>query len=137
MITDHLFLGPDREVLCGLEEIRRYVEGHYDDRHLCLGCGCYLIPTGQTQHLLFHVYRCANTICSVPQDLQDVAPMAPAGRLTFCCPIFLLPCNLPALFPSHDRPIVEVHGSRTSSVVSQLSPASILLPKTGFYWRAS
>jgi hypothetical protein len=77
MITDHLFLGPDREVLCGLEEIRRYVEGHYDDRHL------------------------------------------------------------PALFPSHDRSIVEVHGSRTSSVVSLLSPASILLPKTGFYWRAS
>jgi len=81
MITDHLFLGPDREVLCGLEEIRRYVEGHYDDRHLCLGCGCYLIPTGQTQHLLFHVYRCANTICSAslrsfkmwPQWLQRVA----------------------------------------------------------------
>jgi hypothetical protein len=77
MITDHLFLGPDREVLCGLEEIRRYVEGHYDDRHLL------------------------------------------------------------ALSPSHDRPIVEVHGSRTSLVVSLLSPASILLPKNGFYWRAS
>jgi len=81
MITDHLFLGPDREVLCGLEEIRRYVEAHCADRRVCSRCGCYLIPTGQTQHLLFHVYRCANTICSAslrtfkmwPQWLQRVA----------------------------------------------------------------
>jgi hypothetical protein len=64
MITDHLFLGPDREVLCDLEEIRRYVEGHYTDRHVCSRCGCYLIPGRRGQEFLFRVYRCANTICT-------------------------------------------------------------------------
>ncbi len=74
MITDHLFLGPDREVLCGQEEIRRYVEERYDDRQLCLRCGCYLIPAGQTQHLLFHEYRCANTICSASLRTFRIRP---------------------------------------------------------------
>ena len=64
MITDHLFLGPDREVLCGLEEIRRYVEGQYRDRRVCSRCGCYLIPASRTQGFFFRIYRCANTICS-------------------------------------------------------------------------
>ncbi|MGH7372352.1 MAG: hypothetical protein ACREI5_09735 [Candidatus Methylomirabilales bacterium] len=81
MITDHLFLGPDREVLCGLEEIRRYVEGHYTDRRACSRCGCYLIPASQTQGFFFQMYQCANTICCAslrtfkmwPQWLQRVA----------------------------------------------------------------
>lgn len=64
MITDHLFLGPDSEVLCGLEEIRTYVEEHYEDRRICPRCGCYLIPAVRPQRFLCRVYRCANSICS-------------------------------------------------------------------------
>lgn len=64
MITDYLFLGPGREVLASLAEIRRYVEKHYDDRRLCSRCGCYLIPASRTQGFFFRIYRCANTICA-------------------------------------------------------------------------
>jgi hypothetical protein len=81
MITEYLFLGPGREVLCSRGEIRRYVEEHYDDRRVCPRCGCYVIPTGQSQYVLFRVYRCANVICSAslrtfrirPQRLRRVA----------------------------------------------------------------
>ncbi|MFQ5801921.1 MAG: hypothetical protein ACE5JQ_03375 [Candidatus Methylomirabilales bacterium] len=64
MITDYLFLGPEGEVLCSLQEIRQYVEQHCGDRYLCPRCGCYLIPTGRTHRIVFRVYRCANSICS-------------------------------------------------------------------------
>lgn len=64
MITEHLLLGPDREVLCDLAEIRRYIEDHYTDRRVCSRCGCYLIPASRRQRLFFRIYRCANTICS-------------------------------------------------------------------------
>ena len=64
MITEYLFLAPTREILYDAQEIRRYVEQHYGDRHPCPYCGCYLIPTGQTRWFLFRVYRCANSICS-------------------------------------------------------------------------
>lgn len=64
MITDYLFLGPRREVLCNPREIRRYVEEHYGECQPCPRCGCYLVPTDETQRLFFRVYRCANCICS-------------------------------------------------------------------------
>ena len=64
MITDYLFLGPDHSILCSREEICDYVEKHYADRRPCHHCGCYLIPTGETHRVFFHVYRCANSICS-------------------------------------------------------------------------
>lgn len=64
MITEYLFLSPSGEIICNLQEIRRYIEAHYHDRRLCPHCGCYLIPTGQSHRLLFRVYRCANSICS-------------------------------------------------------------------------
>ncbi len=64
MITDYLFLGPDREILSTREEICEYVEKHFSDRRLCPNCGCYLIPTGKSQRLVFRVYRCVNGICS-------------------------------------------------------------------------
>lgn len=64
MITDYLLLSPGGEILCTLQEIRRYVELHYDDRDPCLRCGCYLIPTGENHRLMFRQYRCANSICS-------------------------------------------------------------------------
>ncbi len=74
MITDYLFLGPDREFLCTLDEIRRYVEKHYCDRRVCPNCGCYLIPTGQTHRSLFRMYRCANSICSGALRLSRLWP---------------------------------------------------------------
>ncbi|MGH7148930.1 MAG: hypothetical protein ACREIJ_13660 [Nitrospiraceae bacterium] len=81
MIADHLFLGPGREVLCDLAEIRRYVEAHYEDRLVCSRCGCYLIPASRRQGSFFRIYRCANTICCAslrtfkmwPQWLRRVA----------------------------------------------------------------
>ncbi|MGH7410463.1 MAG: hypothetical protein ACREJ6_05300, partial [Candidatus Methylomirabilis sp.] len=62
MITDYFFLGPDRTVLCGLAEIRRYVEEHCEDRRVCPRCGCYLVPASRRQGFFFRIYRCANTI---------------------------------------------------------------------------
>jgi hypothetical protein len=81
MITEYLFLGPDREVLYDLAEIRRYVEGHYEDRLVCSRCGCYLIPANRRQGFFLRMYRCANAVCSVslrtfrmwPHRLRPVA----------------------------------------------------------------
>lgn len=74
MITDHLFLGPDRMVLCDLAEIRRYVEGHYEDRRVCPRCGCYLIPTARARRSLFRIYQCANQICSASRRILRIWP---------------------------------------------------------------
>jgi len=69
MITDYLLLGPGGEILCSLQEIRRYVELYYEDRHPCLDCGCYLILTPRSRGLLFRMYRCANSICSASRRM--------------------------------------------------------------------
>lgn len=69
MITDYLLLPPDGEILCNLQEICRYVELHYEDRHPCLDCGCYLVPTPRSRGLLFRTYRCANSICSASRRM--------------------------------------------------------------------
>jgi len=74
MITDYLFLGPDGEMLCSCQEICNYVEKHYTDRRPCPRCGCYLIDTGETHRLLFHVYRCANSICSASLNAFRLLP---------------------------------------------------------------
>lgn len=74
MITEYLFLGPSGEVMSNLHEIRRYIEEHCADHRLCAQCGCYLIPSGQTYRLLFHVYRCANRICSASLNTFRLRP---------------------------------------------------------------
>ncbi len=79
MITDYLLLGPGGEILCTLREIRRFVELHYDDRYLCLECGCYLITTRRTRGLLFRTYRCANRICSASRRVFRLWSL-PDGR---------------------------------------------------------
>src|SRR3970040_1005641 len=35
MITEYLFLSPGGEIICNLQEIRRYAEEHYQDRRRC------------------------------------------------------------------------------------------------------
>ncbi len=77
MITDYLFLGPNREVLCNLDEIRQYVDERYDDWYPCTRCGCYLIPTKQRQRFVFRIYRCANSICSASFRSMRVWPQWP------------------------------------------------------------
>jgi hypothetical protein len=74
MITDYLYLGPDNEMLCSRAEICEYVEKHYADRRPCPHCGCYLIPTGETHAVFFHVYRCANSICSASLTVFGLLP---------------------------------------------------------------
>ena len=74
MITEYLFLSPSGDVMSNLHEIRRYVEEHYTDHRVCPRCGCYLIPSGQTHRLLFHVYRCANSICSTSLNTFRLRP---------------------------------------------------------------
>jgi hypothetical protein len=64
MITEYLFLSPSGEIITNLQDIRRFVEEHYQDRRVCPHCGCYQIPTGQTHRFLFRVYGCVNSICS-------------------------------------------------------------------------
>ncbi len=74
MITDYLFLGPDGEILCSCQEICTYVEQHYTDRRPYPRCGCYLIPTGETYRVLFHIYRCANSIYSASLSAFRLLP---------------------------------------------------------------
>ena len=73
MITEYLFLSPTGEIICNLQEIRRYVEEHYQDRRVCPHCDCYLIPTG-SHRLLFRVYHCANSICSASLKTYRLRP---------------------------------------------------------------
>ena len=74
MITDYLFLGPGGEILCTLQEIRRYVELHYADRHLCAACGCYLISSSDRRWSPYRLYRCANQICTTSRRTLRLWP---------------------------------------------------------------
>lgn len=77
MITEYLFLTPSGDIMCDPQEIRRYVEEHYNDRRLCPHCGCYLIRTAETHRLLFRVYRCVNSICSASSKAFRLRPFWP------------------------------------------------------------
>ena len=77
MITEYMFPTPTGEVLYDLKEICQYVEHHYANRRPCPHCGCYLIPTGERQRLVFRVYRCANTICSTTERAFTLWPFSP------------------------------------------------------------